>query len=100
MQTEPTLDHFCMFFFGRGIVWGETYQVPGDSQMKTVEEKKLGKIHGRVLNIDERVEMTASDLASSKKKKSVSLCSEPVREKRTDGRRQREREGKGLGGIL
>lgn len=88
-------------FFGRGIVWGEAYQVPGDSQMKTVEEKKkLGKIHGRVLNIDERVEMTASDLASSKKKKSVSLCSEPVREKRTDGRRQREREGKGLGGIL
>lgn len=53
------------------------------------------------MNIDERVEMTASDFASSKKKKkSVSLCSEPVREKRTDGRRQREREGKGLGGIL
>lgn len=58
-------------FFGRDIVWGETYQVPGDSQMKTVEEKKLGKIHGRVLNINERVEMTASDLASSKKKKKV-----------------------------
>lgn len=52
------------------------------------------------MNIDERVGITVSDLASSKKKKSISPCSEPVREKRTDGRREREGEGKGLGGTL
>lgn len=50
---------------------------------KSSRGRKLGQIHGRVLEIDERVGMPVGDLDSSKE--STSPWTECVREKRIDG---------------
>ena len=71
MQREPTLDHpwydfFGISFWGRAIVLGETGQVKAN--LKRSRGNKLGKMHGGVLEISEKVGMPVDVLCSIKNK--------------------------------